>query len=63
MRLKKLRTKLAIKIAPWIVPEVALQEMELVIGAAPKNERNSQTCTLIRTLIASYRRQAEEASR
>ncbi|MDX5979591.1 hypothetical protein [Vreelandella alkaliphila] len=61
MHFEKLRTALALKIAPWIVPETALQEMKLVLDAAPKSERDSHTHTLIKTLIASYRNQAKKA--
>lgn len=63
MRFKKLRTALALKIAPWVVPETALQEMQLVLNSAPKSERHSHTHTLIKTLIASYRNQAKKAEK
>lgn len=58
--LKRLRTRLALRIAPWIVPEVALQEVELALGAIPKGERCTSAATLLMTMAATYRRQAEE---
>lgn len=58
--LKRLRTRLALRLASWIVPEVALQEVELALSAMPKGDRHTSTATLLRTMAATYRRQAEE---
>lgn len=56
------RTRLALRIAPWVVYEIPMQELGAVEASIPESERGSATHSLIKTFLSGYRRQAEEAN-
>lgn len=55
------RSRLALRVAPWLVYEIPMQELGAIEAAIPEHERGSATHTVIKTFLSGYRRQARDA--